>query len=230
MPRPLHRFPNASAFTLIELLVAIAASALIAAAALSLFFTLTGSLRRQSASRREAAWQALDRIRRDIACALPTSVTSSPPLSVTAGDDSSDDLTLTTATLDGDASLSRLQVWNVRYRLAGAAAGDETRGLIREAALLAGPSSPSAGATGELFRGASRFSVQVLAGPVWTNRWTPSLRQPLPPAVRVSLEWPRATTTETVEVSTALPVAQPIRGRSPVRPVDPRPPVSAPVP
>lgn len=217
MSRQVHACPTAPGFTLVELLVAMAAATLVTAAALSLFLTITASQRRQTESRHDDALQALDVLRRDIACALPTAFTNTPPFTLGsdagvpggAPDGACADLVLTTGRLDDDVTdLTRLSVWRVRYRRVPATPPDDTTVLVREAVRLdvSGPGTGSE--TGVLFRGVTSFNINVLNGTTWTNYWTPSLRQPLPKAVQMELGWAEAATTITAEAWTVIPAAQ----------------------
>jgi type II secretion system protein J len=217
MSRRSHDHLAFRGFTLVELLVAMAISTFVAAAALSVFLTITASQRRQTESRREDALQALDVLRRDVACALPTAFTSAPPfaLETAAGNPLADpdggraDLILTTGRLDDDATdLTRLHVWRVRYRRVSTGPHDATTVLTREAVRLDAPGSEAGTETGILFRGVVSFDVSVLQGATWTNHWMPSSRQPLPKAVRMELGWTEAGTTVTAGAWTVLPAAQ----------------------
>ncbi len=223
MSRRVCPCPAARGFTLVELLVAMAAATLVTAAALSVFLTITASQRRQTESRRHDALQALDVLRRDIACALPTVFTSTPPffLETTTGipaaglEGTRTDLILTTAQLDDDATeLTRLRVWRVQYRRVPPGPHDDAPVLVREAVRLDAPAPGPATETGVIFRGAASFDVSVLVGATWTNRWTPSSRQPLPKAVRMELGWAEAATTMTAEAWTVLPAAQPFPAKT----------------
>lgn len=213
MPRCPHFAGRPRGFTLIELMTAIAVSTLVVAVALSLYLTITASLRRQIDSRREEAQQALDVVRRDLACALPTAVTSAPPFALDVVADefqasSNADLTLTTATLDApEAPLAQMQVWRVRYRLIAAPPPATDAMLVREAERLDAPSDSTASPTTTLFRSAALFQVNVLAGATWANRWKPTSRDPVPPAVNISLGWQGAWTTETATAWTVIPAA-----------------------
>jgi len=220
MSRRPHRSRRSHGFTLIELLTAIVVSTLVVAVALSLYLTITASLRRQVASRREEALQALDVVRRDLACALPTSVTSSPPFALVVdagalGASSNSDLTLTTATLDApETPLAQMQVWRVRYRLVATETPEADAMLVREAVRLDAQSYAKASATNTLFRGAASFQVNVLAGTAWAGCWTPTASQPVPGAANVQLGWHGAWTTETATAWTVIPAALTLPGPS----------------
>ena len=213
MPRCSQFARLSRGYTLIELLTAIVISTLVVAVALSLYLTITASLRRQAESRREEALQALDVVRRDIACALPSAVTSAPPFALDVVADafassSNADLTMTTATLDApDAPLAQMQVWRVRYRLVAAPAPATDTALMREAERLDAPQDANASPTTTLFRGAASFEVNVLAGANWVNHWTPTAREPVPGAANVRLGWQGAVTTETAAAWTVIPAA-----------------------
>ncbi len=197
-------------------MIAVAVSTLIVAAALAVFLTITGSLRRQALSRRADARQALDWLLRDLACAVPTAFTSPPPFSLAAPAETGAgaDVVFATASIEGrETELTGLQIWRVRYRLVALDEDGGTPALSREASRLDSAGVNTAAATNLLFRGASGFDVSILDSTGWTNRWQPSSRQPIPRAVRVRLEWPQGQTTETAEASTIIPTAQVIRGQ-----------------
>ncbi len=221
-------------YTLIELMIAIAVSTLVVAVALALYLTITASLRRQVDSRREEALQALDVVRRDIACSLPTALTSTPAFALEVASDafqasSNADLTLTTATLDSPgAPLAQMQVWRVRYRLMPTPPPEGEVSLLREAVRLDAPSAGTASPTSTLFRGAASFAVNVLAGITWANRWQPTAREPVPGAVNIQLGWRGAWTTETAEAWTVVPSALVLPG--PLRRKTGPPPVTSPGP
>lgn len=221
MSRRVHACRASRGFTLVELLIAVAASTLVAAAALSVFLTITSSQRRQTESRRDEALQALEVLRRDIACALPTAYTNAPSFTLESssgaptgltGEDHTD-LKLTMGALDEDSTdLTRLRLWQVQYRRIPPGPGHATPVLRRDAVRLDAPGLGRSAETGILFRGAASFAISVFDGATWTNRWTPSSRRPLPKAVRMELGWTEAATTMTAEAWTVIPAAQAFPG------------------
>ena len=228
------QFRPAPGYTLIELMIAIAVSTLVVAVALALYLTVTAALRRHAASRREEALQALAVVRRDVACALPTATTSSPPFAVEVVPDafqasSNADLTVTTALLDTPSTaLAQMQVWRVRYRLVPTPPPEGAVSLLREAVRLDAPSAVYANPTSTLFRGAASFEVNVLAGGTWVSRWQPTAREPVPGAATIRLGWQGAWTTETAEAWTVIPSALVLPG--PSHPKTGAPPVTSPGP
>lgn len=226
-----HRMRADRGFTLVELMIAVAVSTLVVAAALSVFLTLTAAQKRQQDSRQAEGRQALDVLRRDMACALPTAITDAPPFRLDTpsrdpGAGVGSDLALTTAQYEnGPADPAHLQVWRVRYRLVPQGEADEsTLALSREAVRLESAGGSGSVATTLLFRSAAGFEVAVPDRTGWTNRWSFSSRQPLPPLARAQLSWAQAGTTAVAVSSAVIPAALKFPAPTRARPAGAPPP------
>lgn len=227
MPRRSSRTPADRGFTLVELMIGVAVSTLIVVATLALFTTITAAQRRQQASRHAEARQALEVMQRDLACAVAAACTNRPAFRLEArtmlDGTTASDLSITTTRLDdGDMNLAHLEVWSVRYHLVAEAPGTDLT-LTREAVRVQALDSGGVIATSILFRSATGFGVGVPSGNQWTNQWTPTARQPLPPVVRMELAWPQDGTTAVAEAWTVLPAALRFPGPAAARRRSPAP-------
>lgn len=198
--------------TLIELLTAMAVSALIVAASLGVYLTISGSLRRHAESLRPQVLAALDGMRHDLACCSHAFASNSPLFAIAPDADTNAvpaaTLLLTTGEIPSpEDDFGRLAIRRQRYRLAmtDAVAGEGARTLVRETTVLWGPDATEQTSTNVLATGVTSFEVEVLAGDQWTNAWKSSAREAFPKAARVMLGWGVPPATGTVSTVVFIP-------------------------
>jgi type II secretory pathway pseudopilin PulG len=224
----------ASGMTLVEILVAVSVATVIAAVMLSVYFTVTASIRRRQEGRWPAALAALEVVRRDLACCLPTAADGTDAFVLEceyteAGTNFTSSLLCSTAVVPaGQEDLNRFDVERVRYTLEDSSTQATGGVLLRESRALTGPATLAPPVTNVLLRNASGFQLMVLDRAAWTNRWKTTVRQPLPRAARVRLAWTNASGTESLSAWVLIPagnvigVASNAAGRAPAqRPTTP---------
>jgi type II secretion system protein J len=202
---------RAAGMTLVELLVAIAIAVFIAAVALSVFYTVSGSIRRRQDQRWQAAVEALDAVRRDLTGCLPNAdggreaLVLEPAEGVASTNPCSALLCVTAALPPDQQDFSRFEAWRVRYAVQPAAGGEAGAELVREAAALTGDARLEPPRKTVLMRRVTGFDVRVLAGSSWTNRWVPDLKRPLPQAAQIRLTWSQGSTNASLAVTVLVP-------------------------
>jgi len=185
-----------SGMTLIELLLAFFLAVLLAAVGLSVYFTVSGSLRRQQDRRWQSAATALEMVRKDLACCLPATPDGQEPFALDCVGDPMATNTrsalrcLTVVVPTEQPTFERLEAVRVRYAVHPLPDGQGQLGLWREALPLTGTGRPAV-SSNLLFGGVSAFEVRVMLGGTWTNRWQSTVRQPLPQAATLRIAWPQ---------------------------------------
>ena len=188
--------------TLIELLLAVCIATLIAAAAFAVYFTVTATLRRQTEHRWQSATEALETLRRDLACCLPTAADGKEPfvLDCTEGTTSTNwnsALYCATAVVPpGQPDMSRFESVRMRYSLVAESDSQQGPSLVRQTIPQTGAAARQGPVTNLLARGVAAFQIRVLTGASWTNRWKSTLKNPLPRAAQVRLAWNEGSVTE----------------------------------
>lgn len=218
--------------TLVELLVAVGISTLILVAALSIFTVISRSLHRPVEQRRDAAYDALEMIRQDLAACAQSVVSNVPAFAVRTTSPGEDqpvrsDLAFIKGRLPPSAlDCSRLETEWIRYSVQ--AGGNEGGQLIRESMTLWGPDALAPFITNVLLQGIGDFEVSAQAEAGWTNQWKSSSRTLLPKVARIRLAWTAGSTTEVAGVECFIPAGNVIpgtpaasSGRPPERPGEP---------
>lgn len=208
--------------TLVEILVAMSVSVLVLFAAVSVYRTLTGSLRRQQSSRQEPAYAALEQLRQDLAqCAqipstnFPAFVLESQSSGTNAPSRSS--LAFITGSLpSAEADFSALEITKVRYQFNSSEAGTEGV-LVREAVSVWGSNAPAPAVSNALLDHVTAFEVSVLSNEGWTNNWVSSSRTLVPRAARLRLDWRTETSEETARLEVFIPAGNLVPGGKPAR-------------
>lgn len=192
-------------FTLVELLVAISVASLVFAAALSVYLAVNASLARQQERRDEAALQAFDQLRHDLATCAQAPFSNMPPfvLECPVADGGEAKPCVLTLSAGGIASpdddFPKLEIRRVRYSLT------DDGVLMREIQILWGMDALAPPKSHAVMGGVTAWAVSALADSDWTNRWTSTPRTLLPRAVRLRLDWRTAATTETATVEVFIP-------------------------
>lgn len=197
--------------TLIEILIAISVSTIIVGVALSVYLTLSASLRRQIDTRLDNAALALDSLRHDLVSCSQVSFSNTPvfELQTTVGDGDippESKLTLCGGSLPRDTvDFSRMEVKRIRYSLQPDGDTGGRVSLLRESLTLWGAEALAPPESTVILKGVHRFEVQVMEGSGWTNQWPARLNRPFPRAARVRLDWASARTTETASIVVFIP-------------------------
>lgn len=216
--------PHVQGVTLVELLVSIAVAALVFVAAVSVFLTVTESLRRQQGGRMVRAHEVLDDLRHDLASCAQVPISNVPaflleyPVHETneAGFAS---LAFTVGSIPGPADdFSKLEIKRIRYSvISGDQASDPV--LMRESLTLWGPDALSPAISNVVMEGVSAFEMGVDSDSGWTNTWKSSGKMLLPRAVRIRLNWKAESTNETASAEVFIPAGNQIPGGGADRPV-----------
>jgi type II secretory pathway pseudopilin PulG len=206
--------------TLIELLIAISVSTLILGIALSVYVTISGSLRRQNERHRDAGVLAIDELRHDLAACLHASFSNVPAFDVQGPADETVEPVLSSLafcagsmkTIDDD--FARLGVARIRYTVQPGPGGSDGGTLVREMVTLWGEQALAPPTSNVLLNAVTRFAVTALDGPTWTNRWQSTAAHPVPRAARVSLAWKAGATTEAATILVFIPAGNAIKPAS----------------
>jgi type II secretion system protein J len=224
MPRDLSSRSGTQGITLIELLVAISVSTVVMAVGLSVYMTISASLRRQDRSRLDTAVVTLDMLRHDLASCIQASLSNMPALELETTPEegerpASSTLTFCSGILnEGDADFSRLEVSRLRYTLCAETDSASDQTLQREVVTVWGPEALAPPRSNALLRAVSRFEVNVLDGDTWTNQWVSRPARALPRAARIRLDWASARTSETASIIVFIPAGNTV---SPGKPSPP---------
>lgn len=192
--------------TLLEILIAISISTLVMGVALSVYVTVSGSLRRQNEARWDDALSALAVLRHDLATSSPATFSNAPAFQLDPSeDDGGSALAFCVADLrEEEEDFSRLEIRRNLYRLQ-ATDPASAPALTRETVTLWGAEALGAPLSNTLLKAATRFDVAVLEGDTWTNRWQSKPGHLLPRAARVRLDWTTAYTTQTASIVVLIP-------------------------
>ena len=213
MTRDVHK----PGMTLIELLVAITVASLVFAVAVSVYLTVTASLRRQQENHPGRADAALDQLCHDLtACAqvpssnMPAFVLECPILQTNIPGLAS--LAFSIGSISGpDEDFSKLEIKRVRYSVVrGEDQSDSV--LMRETMTLWGTDALAPAISNVVLEGVTAFDVGALSDSEWTNIWKSSGRTMLPRAVRIRLDWMAGTATETACVEVFIPAGNQVPG------------------
>jgi prepilin-type N-terminal cleavage/methylation domain-containing protein len=201
MTRDEHR----RGMTLIELLTAISVATLVLVASVSVFLTVSHSLRRQQNDTHGAVRAALDQLRHDLAVCAQAPFTNVPAFLVEYSSPGTN-----VPGLSGRAfsvgrvpavedDFSKLEIERIRYTV------QPDGRLIRETMTLWGADALAPAQSNAVLKDVTAFEVSVLAESSWTNQWKSSTRTLLPAAARIRLDWRTAVTTETATVEIFIP-------------------------
>lgn len=212
MPRlPVSRRAARRGMTLLEILVAGAIGVAIVVAAVGLYTTVIGALRRQAEWRWEwrPAAAALDLLRRDIACAVAPPAAPAPHFvleRVLLGTNALPVLSFYTAVAAPDSSTNHdFSVWRVRYLLEGDPSTPGGASLVRQAEFFGGSSGRVSCPTGALAHHVRSFEVLAEEATAWTNSWDSGVRRQFPRVLRVRLEAQTASRAHTVQSECLVP-------------------------
>lgn len=208
--------------TLIEILVAMSVSLLILFAAVSVYRTMTGSMRRQQNNPQEPAYFALDQLRQDLSqCAqipatnVPAFVLESQVSDTNAPQISS--LAFSIGSLPSmEADFSSLEVTRIRYHFIPVGTDGEGR-LMRETMSLWGSNALESAVSNALLEHVTAFEVSVLSAASWTNNWTSSPRILVPRAARLRIDWRTETATETARLDVFIPAGNLVPSGKPMK-------------
>ena len=179
------------AFTLIEILLALSILVLVVGLAYTVYFSVQSTLGRQAGWRNgEAqAYEFLDVLRRDLACALAPEGLDGPLFSLSTPDQGASNAvewTWYTAVVSADETdLKRFQTERVAYRLEQSATPDTPSTLVREALVL-GVDPPQPPDVSQL-PCVKDLHVTLFDGTDWVPAWGGMSSNPLPRAARIQL-------------------------------------------
>ena len=204
------RARSRTGLTLIETLLALSILTLIAGVSFSVYRTVTGALAHQSRWRRE--WQpaadALDAVRRDLACACAPAAIADRAFVLDPGrDDGEDSSTLacyTASPPDDSTAPDRIVVARVTYAVRPAADSSGSD-LVRESRALDDRGTPGPSREDRVARRVKRFSVSVSDGRQWTTKWVTGQGRGLPRAARVTIVFAESGQSQTLETSAYIP-------------------------
>jgi type II secretory pathway component PulJ len=194
--------------TLIEILIAISVSTLIAGVALSVYLTLSASLRRQTDTRLDDAAAALDSLRHDLVSCTQAAFSNTPVFEVRTTGESPplSTLALCGANMSpGNGDFSRMEVTRIRYTLHADNEQGTLQTLQREMTTLWGAEALAPPVSNTVLKGVSRFELSVMDASGWTNQWMSRPNRALPLAAKVRLDWGTARTTETASIVVFIP-------------------------
>jgi type II secretion system protein J len=197
--------------TLVEILVALSVSTLILSAAVLVYRTITGSLRRQQSSHQEPAYSALEQLRQDLVQSAQVPSTNLPAFILESQSSGSNtpqisSLAFSVGNLPApEAGFSSLEVSRIRYNLILMDA--DTEGwLVRETMSLWGSNALSPAVSNTILDHVTAFEVSVLTDTGWTNTWSSSSRSLVPRAARLRLDWRTDASLETARMEVFIPV------------------------
>ncbi len=199
------REQNRRGVTLIELLTAISVAMLVLVASVSVFLTVSNSLRRQQNDTHGAAHAVLDQLRHDLAVCAQAPFTNVPAFSVESTSVGTNRPALSVLAFsvgrvpEGEDDFSKLEIGRIRYTI------QPDGRLIRETMTLWGADALAPAQSNAVMKEVTAFEVSVFAESSWTNQWTSSPRVLLPAAARIRLDWRTAVTTETATVEIFIP-------------------------
>jgi type II secretory pathway component PulJ len=210
---------QSSGMTLVELLGAMAVSVLVLAAAVSVYCTLAGSLRRLQENRHAPVCAAVEQLRQDLAqCAQIPSTNFPAFLLESVRQDTNlpalSSVAFSTGTLPSpDADFSSMDVTRIRYGVMPGAP-DEAGKLVRESMSLWGSNALGQSVSNIVLGRVLVFEVSVLVESAWTNNWSSSGRMLLPRAVRFRLDWQTETSRESERMDVFIPAGNLVSGVS----------------
>ena len=205
-------------FTLLEIIVAIAASFLIVGAVFMLYdsFTVAACSFRDRQGDLAAATRALDRVERDLACAMRTGKEEGASfllLPASASPNESSVLVFhtifTPQSSREDPDIPGIE--KVRYSVETDRA-DPARGLIlvRESTDLAAATAVAdTNVREEMATNVRQFIVEVFDGKTWQNSWPSANSGPMPTGARIVLAIGQSDTNNTLESIVTISVGQP---------------------
>jgi type II secretory pathway component PulJ len=217
------RVCSSAGFTLLEIVVAIAASFLIVGAVFMLYdsFTVAACSFRDRQGDFATATRALDRVERDLACAMRTGKEEGAPfllLPASASPNDSSVLVFHTvftppASAAEDSDIPSIE--KVRYSVE-TDRNNPARGLIlfRESADRAAATAvANASVREELASNVRQFIVEAFDGKNWRNSWPAGDTGPMPTGARIVLAVGQSDTNNALESIVPISVGQPSQNK-----------------
>ena len=207
--------------TLVEILVALSVSSLILVAAVSVYRTMTGSLRRQQSHRLEPAHAVLEQLRQDLSqCAqVPSSNVPAFMLESVLIESNAPQQSVVAFSRghlpSPESDFSSLEIMRIRYTLIPAGAGPAGQ-LVRESQNVWGSNALAPAVSNTLLEHVTAFEVTVLSESGWTNNWASSSRTLLPRAARVRMDWEAGVQRDTAQLEVFIPAGNLVPGGKPV--------------